>query len=110
MPKRRKPADEVPSFKRTEELAEFVETHDTSRIWPKLKPARPIRMPPAQIRAIHERHVARKAAISIRLDEEQIKAARKIAARKSIGYQTQLRMWITEGIRRDTRARRSPQI
>jgi hypothetical protein len=31
----------------------------------------------------------------------RIAAAKKIAAAKSVGYQTQLRMWIAEGIRRE---------
>jgi predicted DNA binding CopG/RHH family protein len=35
------------------------------------------------------------------LDPEQIAAAKKAAAAKSVGYQTQLRMWIAEGIRRE---------
>ncbi|HET8549869.1 MAG TPA: CopG family antitoxin [Bryobacteraceae bacterium] len=102
MAKRLKPADELPHFETTEEFAEFIETHDTSRIWDKLKPARPLKMPPEQIEAIKQRHAAQKAAISIRLDRDQIAAARKIAAKKSIGYQTQLRMWIAEGIRRES--------
>jgi hypothetical protein len=34
---------------------------------------------------------------------EQIAAAKKIAAAKSVGYQTQLRMWIAEGIRREAK-------
>ena len=101
MPRRLKPADELPEFKGVEEFAEWVDTHDTSRVWDRLKPARRLKMPPEQVLAIKERHAARKAAISIRLDREQIKAARKIAAKKSIGYQTQLRMWIAEGIRRE---------
>jgi hypothetical protein len=37
------------------------------------------------------------------LGPEQIAAAKKIAAAKSVGYQTQLRMWIAEGIRREAR-------
>jgi hypothetical protein len=41
--------------------------------------------------------------ISIRLAKEQIAAAKKIAARKSVGYPTQLRMWIAEGIRRESK-------
>ena len=49
------------------------------------------------------RHAVAKAPISIRLVPEQIAAARKIAAAKSVGYQTQLRMWIAEGIRRESR-------
>jgi hypothetical protein len=31
------------------------------------------------------------------LDTEQITAAKHMAAAKSVGYQTQLRMWIAEG-------------
>ena len=41
--------------------------------------------------------------ISIRLGSEQIAAAKKIAAAKSVGYQTQLRMWIAEGIKREAK-------
>lgn len=44
-----------------------------------------------------------KSPISIRLFPEQIEAAKKIAAAKSVGYQTQLRMWIAEGIRREAK-------
>ncbi len=36
---------------------------------------------------------------------EQIIAAKKIAAAKSVGYQTQLRIWIAEGIRREGKRR-----
>jgi hypothetical protein len=35
------------------------------------------------------------------LEPEQIAAAKKVAAAKSVAYQTQLRMWIAEGIRRE---------
>jgi hypothetical protein len=37
------------------------------------------------------------------LAPEQIAAAKHIAAAKSVGYQTQLRMWIAEGIRREAK-------
>jgi predicted DNA binding CopG/RHH family protein len=84
-------------------LVDFFDTHDTSRVWQQMKPAAPVKLPARQAAAIRARHEARKAAISIRLEPLQIKAARKIAARKSIGYQTQLRMWIAEGIRRESR-------
>jgi hypothetical protein len=36
---------------------------------------------------------------------DQIACARKIAAAKSVGYQTQLRMWIAEGIQREMKKR-----
>jgi hypothetical protein len=37
------------------------------------------------------------------LAPEQIAAAKQIAEAKSVGYQTQLRMWIAEGIRREAK-------
>ncbi len=39
--------------------------------------------------------------ISIKLDPVQIVAVRKIATMKSIPYQTLIRQWLTEGIRRE---------
>jgi predicted DNA binding CopG/RHH family protein len=58
-------------------------------------------------KSIRERHAAAKSPISIRLVPEQIAEAKKIAAAKSVGYQTQLRMWIAEGIQREARRRKS---
>ena len=58
-------------------------------------------MPAEQIEFIKKSAECRKQAISIRLDPAQIKAAKRIAARKSIAYQTQLRMWIAEGLTRE---------
>jgi predicted DNA binding CopG/RHH family protein len=101
-----KVAKEWPSHLKTErEIAEFFDTHSTHEIWDTLKPARPFKMPPEQVKRIHERHQQRKAkaAISLRLEQEQIDKAKQIAASKSIGYQTQLRLWIAEGIQRESR-------
>ncbi len=39
--------------------------------------------------------------ISIKLDPAQIQALRKIATMKSIPYQTLIRQWMAEGIRRE---------
>ncbi|SRR6266567_5034668 len=99
-------AKEWPHDLKTErELAEFFDTHSTHELWDKLKPARPFKMPPEQVKRIHERQEQReaKAAISLRLEQQQIEKAKNIAARKSIGYQTQLRLWIAEGIQREAR-------
>jgi predicted DNA binding CopG/RHH family protein len=74
-----------------------------AEIWAELPEAKPAKASKALERRIRERHAAAKSAISIRLDAEQIAAAKKIAASKSVGYQTQLRMWIAEGIRREAR-------
>jgi hypothetical protein len=41
--------------------------------------------------------------VSIKLDPVQIQALRKIATRRSIPYQTLIRQWLAEGIRRELR-------
>jgi predicted DNA binding CopG/RHH family protein len=57
----------------------------------------------ALAKSIRERHARAKSPISLRLAPEQIAAAKQVAADKSVGYQTQLRMWIAEGIRREAK-------
>ena len=104
MPKKLKPALKLPEFANDEEAANWFETHDTSQIWDQLLPVRPIKLPPEQAQMIRDRYQRRrKSAISIRLDPDQITTAKIIAARKSIGYQTQLRLWIAEGIQREAK-------
>ena len=91
----------LPRFANDEAAARYFETHSVAKIWDKLPPARSVKLSPELGRSIRERHAKLKSAISIRLEPEQIEVAKKIAARKSIGYQTQLRLWIAEGIRRE---------
>jgi hypothetical protein len=93
-----KKAKTIPKFRSEAEEAEWWSTHEIAGIWKHGKPARPVKMPAKQLKFIRERADSRKQAISIRLDSDQIVAAKKIAARKSVGYQTQLRMWIADGI------------
>ncbi len=95
----------LPKFRSDEDTADYFEEHSVAEVWnqlPEVKPPKPSR---ALARSIRERRSAAKAAISIRLASEQITAAKKIAAAKSVGYQTQLRMWIAEGIRREAKRR-----
>lgn len=94
-------AKTVPRFDSSEAAAQFFESHDVGGVEDGLKAVRAFRLPPEQTRKIQQRHARRKTAISIRLQPEQINAAKQIAARKSIGYQTQLRLWIAEGIGRE---------
>jgi len=93
----------LPKFGSDKEAAEYFDTHSIADIWDQLPAAKPPKLSPALAKSIRERHAAAKAAISIRLVPEQIAAAKKIAARKSVGYQTQLRMWIAEGIDREAK-------
>jgi hypothetical protein len=93
----------LPRFRSDSEAADYFQTHSVSGVWDQLPEAKPAPASKALERSIRERHAAAKAPISIRLASEQIAAAKKIAAAKSVGYQTQLRMWIAEGIKREAR-------
>jgi uncharacterized DUF497 family protein/predicted DNA binding CopG/RHH family protein len=93
----------LPNFHSEEEAADYFETHSVADVWNQLPEAKPSKASKALEKSIRERHAAPKAPISIRLGPEQIAAAKRIAAAKSVGYQTQLRMWIAEGIRREAK-------
>lgn len=103
MKKRRLPPAKAPlqDFASDSEAAEFFDTHSVAEAWDQLPRARQARPSEALEKTIRERYARAKTAISLRLAPEQIAAAKKIAATKSVGYQTQLRMWIAEGIRRE---------
>lgn len=93
----------LPSFGSDSEAADYFETHSVATTWNELPEAKPLKPSKALEKSIRDRHSAAKSPISIRLSPEQIAAAKKIAAAKSVGYQTQLRMWIAEGIRREVK-------
>ena len=90
-------------FRSDEEAADYFQTHSVADVWNQLPQVEPAKASKALQKSIRERHAAAKSPISIRLDPEQIAAAKKIAAAKSVGYQTQLRMWIAEGIKREAK-------
>jgi hypothetical protein len=90
-----------PRFGSDREASEYFESHSMADVWDQL-PAGPRAKPSTALaKSIRERRAGDKSPISIRLAPAQIAAAKKIAAKKSVGYQTQLRMWIAEGIRRE---------
>jgi predicted DNA binding CopG/RHH family protein len=93
----------LPKFKSDREAAEYFESHSLAEIWDQLPAVRASRPSPALAKSIRDRHEQAKTAISIRLAKAQIDAAKRIAEAKSVAYQTQLRMWIAEGIRRDSK-------
>ena len=90
-------------FQSDQEAAEYFETHSVAGVWDQLPEAPRAKPVPALAGRIRDRHARAKSPISLRLASEQIAAAKRIAAAKSVGYQTQLRMWIAEGIRREAR-------
>ena len=104
MKKRLSPAKTpLPRFRSDSEAADYFQEHSVAGVWNQLPEVTPAKVSKALDKSIRERHTAAKAPISIRLGPEQIAAAKKIAAAKSVGYQTQLRMWIAEGIKREAK-------
>lgn len=93
----------LPKFRSDKEAAEYFEAHSVADVWDQLPEGRPAKPSAALAKSIRERHARAKSPISLRLAPEQITVAKKIAAAKSVGYQTQLRMWIAEGIRREAK-------
>ena len=91
----------LPKFRSDKEAAGYFESHAVAGIWDQLPEVAPVKLSRTLAKSIRERHATAKSPISIRLEPDQIDAAKKIAAAKSVGYQTQLRMWIAEGIRRE---------
>jgi predicted DNA binding CopG/RHH family protein len=93
----------LPNFKTDQAAADYFDRHSVADLWDELPKAKPAKLSAALAAKIRERHAHTKSPISIRLEPEQIAAAKHIAAAKSVAYQTQLRMWIAEGIRREAR-------
>ncbi len=91
----------LPKFRSEKEAAEYFDSHSIAGVWDALPKALPAKLSKSLAKKVRERHSRAKSPISLRLEPEQIEAAKHIAAAKSVGYQTQLRMWIAEGIRRD---------
>ena len=104
MKKRLSPAKSpLPKLRSDREAAEYFESHSVAAVWERLPAAETAKLSPALVKQIRDRHALAKSPISLRLAPEQIAAAKHIAAEKSVGYQTQLRMWIAEGIRREAK-------
>jgi predicted DNA binding CopG/RHH family protein len=91
----------IPKFDSDSDAADYFERHSVAELWDELPEVKPAKLSATLAKKIRDRHVRTKSPISIRLEPEQIEAAKHIAAAKSVAYQTQLRMWIAEGIRRE---------
>ena len=92
----------IPHFKSEKEEALFWETHS-----PLDYPAQvgdiedPFAFSPALLKKIAARKKERKQSLTIRIEQQQIALAKIIAGQKGLGYQTQMRMWIREGIHKE---------
>jgi predicted DNA binding CopG/RHH family protein len=80
------------------EAADSWATHDSAAYIAALKPAR-LELEPALIKM----RARLKKSVTPRLEVDQIAAAKAIALRKSVLYQTLIRMWISEALVRELR-------
>ncbi len=86
-----------------EKLAEYAEYYDSRGVLEELD-ERPVEFAleeELRRQILGGKRTRRLQNISIKLDPAQIQALRKIATTKSIPYQTLIRQWLTEGIRRE---------
>ena len=88
----------IPKFRSDREAAAFWASHDSAPYAATLK-EEPMTANPRLRRRIADR-AAQKKAITLRLEKQQIERAKLVAQRKSIPYQTLMRMWIAEGLAR----------
>ena len=87
----------VPAFRSDREAADYWAKHD-STAYAKDLPTVAVKASPA----LRQRVAARvKKPVTLRLEEGQISAAKRAAARMSVPYQTLPRMWIAERLAKE---------
>ncbi|AEG15155.1 hypothetical protein Desku_1575 [Desulfofundulus kuznetsovii DSM 6115] len=92
--------DEIPEFATEEEAAEFFASYSFAEAMEKgLFEPEEVELDPELAAKIRER--ARTKQVTLRLRVSQIEAVKEIARRKDIPYQTLIRSWIAEAIRRE---------
>jgi predicted DNA binding CopG/RHH family protein len=80
----------IPDFKSVDEEMEFWDTHSPEEFLDELEVVDNVEFPKPRLKQI-----------SLRLSPWQIDRLKRIAAAKGIGYQTMVRMWITERMASD---------
>ena len=92
----------IPKFKTEEEEARFWDTHSPLDYPGEFMDVKaPFEFAPALLKKAAERRAERKRLLTLRMGRQQIDLAKLIAHWKGLGYQTQIRIWVIEGIRRE---------
>lgn len=103
MPRKELPefkGDELPEFAGEKEMAEFFDRYSFAEAMEKgLFEPDEVELAPEIAAKIRERSKTKR--ITLRLRVSQVEAAKEIARGKDIPYQTLMRSWIAEGIRRE---------
>lgn len=88
----------IPEFKSEQEVAEFWDTHSVADYWDQFEPVE-VELAPELAAKAAERSKTKR--ITLRLRVSQIEVAKEIARKKDIPYQTLMRSWITQGIKKE---------
>ncbi|MBU1147629.1 MAG: BrnA antitoxin family protein [Candidatus Omnitrophica bacterium] len=95
----------LPKFKSEEEEARFWATHSPLDYPDEFTDVEePLEISPSLLKKVKERREERKRLLTLRIGQHQIDLAKVIARCRGIGYQTQMRMWVIEGMRKDIAA------
>ncbi|NPV72284.1 MAG: hypothetical protein HPY89_00520 [Pelotomaculum sp.] len=95
--------DRIPEFATEEEAAEFFDSYSFAEAMERgLFEPEKVELDPELAAKIRER--AKTKQVTLRLRVSQIEAAKEIAKKKDIPYQTLIRSWVAEAIRREQQA------
>jgi len=95
-------AKELPEFKSEAEEAEFWDTHNSLDYLESDEPEE-VELNPELAAKISERAQTKR--VTLRLRVSQIEAAKEIARKKDIPYQTLIRSWVAQAIREEQESR-----
>lgn len=90
----------IPKFKSEKEERKFWDTHDSTAYWEDTEEVQPFELSSELQKKLKERN-QKKRHLTIRIGQKEIDQAKILAREKGIGYQTLIRMWIIEGIKRE---------
>jgi predicted DNA binding CopG/RHH family protein len=90
----------IPKFRSDQKAAAFWATHDSARHAGDLE-EEPVTVDAELRRRVAERAAAKKP-VTLRLENQQIVRAKELARQKSVPYQTLMRMWIAEGLAKES--------
>ncbi|BAF60628.1 hypothetical protein PTH_2447 [Pelotomaculum thermopropionicum SI] len=95
--------DRIPEFATEEEAAEFFDSYSFAEATERgLFEPEKVELDPELAAKIRER--AKTKQVTLRLRVSQIEAVKEIAKKKDIPYQTLIRSWVAEAIRREQQA------
>lgn len=91
MTKRDKKLRSIPQFTTEDEERKFWATHDSTKYFDAMR----------EVKGFIRDTRPKKKAISIRVDEPALAQLKRVAAKKGLGYQTLMRQWVLEKLKKE---------